>query len=644
MVRWAGVVLFILMSSSIVWSQDITSKDCMECHGDQELTKTVNDSVEISVFIDMSKFSNSVHGDLECIDCHVDIKDLPHDENLQRVKCSECHDDAAAEYANSVHGKLLAKGAAEAPQCWDCHGSHYVYPTDDSLSTLFVLNEPATCAKCHADPKINRKYHIPISTAVEAFETSIHFQKAKKEGNLNAATCHSCHGGHNILPSNDANSLTNKFNVPKTCSKCHDDIYQEYMGSVHGRAISFGATDAPVCTDCHSEHDIKAPSDPTSTVYSAVVSKTLCPRCHEGKRIATKYGIKKGVVQTYDDSYHGLMIRGGVLVAANCASCHGVHNIRSSDDPLSTINAANLAKTCGKCHPGASNKVTVGKVHYTPSRESSKAIYYVTILYYFLIFGTIGGMAAHNGLDFLKKLRAKFKNPPEKIAYDPTFRRQIERLTVNERVQHFALMASFITLAYTGFCMKFPEAWWARPLLDWEGGFAFRGFVHRLAAVVMLSLSFYHLYYIISTKRGRQQILAFLPTAKDAKDVVHMLKYYLGFANERPRFERYSYIEKAEYLALIWGTAVMAITGLIMWFENISLRFLPKWFIDMSLVIHYYEAILASLAILVWHFYFQFFDPHVYPMNTTCLTGKMDEDDYREEHPLDFDRAIKEGK
>jgi cytochrome b subunit of formate dehydrogenase len=133
-------------------------------------------------------------------------------------------------------------------------------------------------------------------------------------------------------------------------------------------------------------------------------------------------------------------------------------------------------------------------------------------------------------------------------------------------------------------------------------------------------------------------VKALIPKLKDLQDVIQMLRYYLGIAKEKPKFDRYNYIEKAEYWALIWGTVVMSVTGFILWFENISLRFLPKWITDVSTVIHLYEAILATLAILVWHFYFQFLDPHVYPMNTTCLTGKMKAEDYKEEHPLDYER------
>jgi len=434
--------------------------------------------------------------------------------------------------------------------------------------------------------------------------------------------------------------MINRYNIPKTCSKCHEKIYQEYIESVHGQGLLAGASDAPVCTDCHSEHNIKDHTDPSSTVYSTVISQTLCADCHEAERIVAKYGLKDKVVSSYKDSYHGLAVRGRSVVSANCASCHRVHDILPSSDPRSSIHVDNLAKTCGECHPGVTAQVTKGQVHVFPSPESDKIIYYVTKFYLIMIFSVIGGMIFHNGLDFRKKFVAKIQGK-QKQQIDNLLGNEFERLSTNERIQHFLLMTSFTLLVYTGFAMKFPESWWAAPLIRWEGAFAIRGLLHRIAAGVMISLSFYHVFYLIITHRGRGQFKALLPKLKDLQDVIHMFKYYLGISKDKPKFDRYNYIEKAEYWALIWGTLVMSVTGFILWFENISLRFFPKWITDVGTVIHLYEAILATLAILVWHFYFQFFDPHVYPINTTCLTGTISEEDMIEEHPLEYEKLNK---
>jgi len=153
-------------------------------------------------------------------------------------------------------------------------------------------------------------------------------------------------------------------------------------------------------------------------------------------------------------------------------------------------------------------------VHIFASPQSDKIIYYVTMFYLSLIFAVIGGMVFHNGLDFRKKFVAKLRGNQEPH-FDKLVGREFERLTVNERIQHFLLMGSFTLLVYTGFAMKYPEAWWAAPLIRWEGAFAFRGWLHRIAAAVMIGLSLYHLIYLITCKRGQGQVKALLPKFKD---------------------------------------------------------------------------------------------------------------------------------
>ena len=448
--------LFLFTTLNLVSAQDISNEDCLECHGDKDLTKTINDSVEVSLFIDQEKFSNSIHGEFGCIDCHTNIEEIPHDEEIKHPDCNQCHDDVAEEYLNSYHGMGLKKGDKDAPYCRDCHSSHYVYSSDDTLSTTNALNLPLTCARCHSNPRIVKKYHIPIPNPVEAYSKSIHFKAIKEHRpNETPATCSDCHGAHTLQPAANPLSKINRLNIPKTCSQCPQQIYQDSTESVHGQVLINGVTDVPVCTDCHSEHNIKDHTDPTSTVYSTVISKTLCASCHEAERIISKYGLKEKVVSSYRDSYHGLAVRGRSIVSANCASCHGVHNIRPSSDPKSSINPNNLETTCGKCHVGVSAQVAKGPVHVFPSLESDKIIYYVTSFYLMMIIAVIGGMLFHNGLDFKKKFVAKIKGKIEPATNYLTVN-QFERLTVNERIQHFLLMGSFTLLVYTGFAMKFP--------------------------------------------------------------------------------------------------------------------------------------------------------------------------------------------
>jgi formate dehydrogenase gamma subunit len=213
------------------------------------------------------------------------------------------------------------------------------------------------------------------------------------------------------------------------------------------------------------------------------------------------------------------------------------------------------------------------------------------------------------------------------------------RMSKSERIQHFLLLSSFITLILTGFGLKFPESFWVKWIVYIIGEHAFeaRGVVHRIASLVMIVASMYHLYYILFTVRGKQLVRDFLPGKQDLIDFKDSMLYLLGQSDEKPRMGRFSYIEKMEYWAVVWGTVIMGATGFILWFENIFLKYVGTTGMDVSTTIHYYEAILASLAILVWHFYFIFINPDVTPMNKAWSKGYLTREQMEHEHPLELE-------
>jgi formate dehydrogenase gamma subunit len=248
--------------------------------------------------------------------------------------------------------------------------------------------------------------------------------------------------------------------------------------------------------------------------------------------------------------------------------------------------------------------------------------WWVRRVYLALIVGTIGFMAIHNLLLFAKKARARYRAANLGVV----------RMNLSQRCQHFVLAGSFIALAVTGFALKFPESWVAKALGSNE---KFRSWSHRIAGVLLLAAGAYHLVYLITTKDGRKLVKDFMPVKKDLEDAAQNARYLTGLAEEKPKFGRFGYAEKMEYWAVIWGTIIMGVTGLLIWFKIDITRFLPRWAVDVATTIHYYEAILACLAIVVWHFYHVIFDPDVYPINWACLDGKVSEHWQREEHPLD---------
>jgi formate dehydrogenase gamma subunit len=328
------------------------------------------------------------------------------------------------------------------------------------------------------------------------------------------------------------------------------------------------------------------------------------------------------------------------VVAVNCASCHGSHAIRPSSDPKSPVSRANLAQTCGQCHPGASTRFTSAPVHVTAGAQGQEpAVYWIATLYVWLIVAVIGGMSAHNGLDFVRKVRRKIGMQQGAVGEGAVPHRLYLRMTANERLQHATLVACFVALVITGFMLQFPDAWWVIHIRRHVGHlFEWRSAIHRVAGVVLVGAGAWHFAYLALTRRGRQLFRDLLPRVRDLSDAAGVLRYNLGLAASKPRFGRFSYIEKTEYWAMMWGSAVMAATGALLWFENTSIRLVTRLGYDVSRTVHLYEAVLATLAIIVWHLYFVVFNPDVYPMNLSWLTGRLSEREMREDHPLELER------
>jgi cytochrome b subunit of formate dehydrogenase len=662
----------------------ITAADCLGCHSDKDLKKTVRGK-SVSLFTDQAALKASIHRSLECVACHAGIKEIPHPEKLPAptcdrchplaaqhmaenihgqagatcqschgshavaraetlgpAVCQECHQPAVDAYRDGVHGHAAALKMKDAPTCEGCHGpTHLVRPHTDVASPTHKIQVAETCARCHADRALVERRGIPIPLAFQLYQRSVHGRAvaAGKE----AATCNDCHASHEVRRASDPASSVHRQNIPKTCGTCHAEASRIYLQSIHGEAMQKGVTDSPVCTDCHGEHSIPATHDPESPVSPTAVSKT-CATCHDALRISEKYGLPGQRLATYRDSFHGLAARGGNLVAANCASCHGVHNILPSRDPRSTIHKDNLPLTCGTCHPGAGDNFRRGQIHVSLSAADAPVLLWVQRFYILTILFTIGGMLLHNGLDFLGKARHHYRRRGGWSAAVPLEDPQALdlprfhlRMTRAERWQHGLLASSFIVLVYTGFALKFPEAWPFAWLAGLEAGYAWRSWIHRAAALVMVLAGVWHLGYL-ATGRGRGFLRDMLPRYHDVKEAVQNVGYLLRLRAERPAFDRFSYIEKAEYWAVVWGTVIMGVTGFALWFETAALRFVPLWVLDLATLIHYYEAWLATLAILVWHFYTVIFNPEVYPMNWTWLTGRISEDLLAHEHPREHAR------
>jgi len=580
-----------------------SGKKCLECH-DEEIKK---------------KLDLSVHKDKECMDCHrtlysLEPEDEKHVEKIDCENCGMCHKSEFKEHEKSIHGEGI-KEEKPAAKCYDCHGTHDIFKTSDKRSKVHYSNLPETCGKCHSDTKFAEKWGIPIKNPYELYEQSIH-HKLIKQGRR-AATCSDCHGIHDIRPHREAQAYINKLNVPKTCSKCHEKEYGEYVKSVHFKSLKNGNTDSPSCTDCHSEHRILPPWDPLSPVYPLNVPKT-CADCHESVKLVQRYGMPKMALKTYTRSYHGVALKAGNLEAANCASCHGNHKILPSSDPESPINKNNLPRTCGKCHPAAKSG-KIGSVHVRIDKTVKNIKKIVSIIYILLIIVTIGGMIVYCFLDYLKKIKEISNKKIKEIKFEIKENSKFSRA---ERVMHFIHLVSFFVLVYTGFAHRYPDNILFSFFVKIQDGLL-RGYLHRIAGVLITLVFLVMFFLMVFTRKGRKKFKGLLFNLKDVEDAINLFLYNIGVKKERPELNHpFTFYEKFEFWALVWGTFLMGITGFLLWFRNFSLAFIPNWVLDVFLLLHFYEAILATLAILIWHLYWVIFDPFVHPINMSIFSDK----------------------
>ncbi|PWU06855.1 MAG: hypothetical protein C5B51_11540 [Terriglobia bacterium] len=501
------------------------------------------------------------------------------------AQCASCHEQAQ-KLEQSAHAGLT---------CDTCHESHEKYPHPADIPK-------PVCTTCHEDQAGD-------------YASGVHGQ-ARKNGNEGAPDCGMCHGSaHELLP---PKSQAFRVAVPDTCGLCHTEVVTQFRASVHGRALARGISQAPLCTDCHGEHKILKHTNADSPVSAGHIRDT-CGSCHGDVRLTRKFGMPSDRLVSFDSSFHGLAARAGSQSVANCASCHGVHNILPSSDAKSTIHPKNLRKTCGQCHPGAGTRFAISQVHVMEGRTEPAAVRWVRQFYLLLIPVTLGLMVLHNAGDWIRKLiRLRFqkhfiRRPASTAHAGP-------RMLPFERIQHAILAISFVVLVCTGFALKYSDQWWARPVLMMEGSLSMRSLVHRIAAVVFMAAALIHIISLIVDRKLRKHWMELLPKTRDAREALANFAYNMGLGSEAPGRSPHSYIGKAEYWALVWGTVVMAATGLLLWANNLALQLFPKIWLDVATSIHFYEAILAAGAIVIWHFYSVIFDPDIYPLDTAFLT------------------------
>lgn len=406
-VRHRWMLATFLLAVCVPLARAATDDDCLACHGDKSLPSAAGRTV----FVDPDKFAASVHGQagVGCTDCHTDlqkVRDFPHTEKLRPVACLTCHETESARVKMSVHGGPPTAANPITVGCADCHGKHDIRAKNDAESSVFSINIPDTCERCHAE-KVKTKNG---NAFVLSYNRSAHFKALRKAGLSLSATCVNCHGGHDVRPVAAADSRVSRKAIVQTCGRCHVGIERSYLEGVHGKDLVKGNKDVPVCTDCHNEHAIQSADDLRSSVYATKIA-AVCTRCHDDERLARQYGFLTSRLKSYAGSFHGTASKFGETRVANCASCHGFHNIRVAADPKSSIHPANLAATCGRCHTGAGLNFTKGKIHVVSAQTENQTGHAVKIIYIIVIAGLIFVFLVFITADLFHRIRTRWTKP-----------------------------------------------------------------------------------------------------------------------------------------------------------------------------------------------------------------------------------------
>lgn len=624
----------------VFYAQGMADKDCLRCHGDPAL-KTTRDGKTIPLYASQEELARSRHARKACVQCHTGgtpSELRPCRTITAPVDCSVCHAEVVAQFRESMHGTLMAKGSPDAPTCQDCHGhSHGVRSKNESHAATFSRNVPGLCAKCH---RAGRKAAVRYGdrngksiNPVEHYVESIHGKGLLESGLTVTANCADCHTAHHELPARDPRSSVNPDSIARTCAQCHRGIYELFTASVHSPEVTRTGKRLPVCSECHSAHSIER----TDLSNFRLHIMDQCGRCHQE------------ITARYFDTFHGKVSKLGYVKTAKCYDCHGAHDTLKVTDPRSRLSRNNIVKTCGKCHPGSHRRFAgylTHATHHDPVR-------YPFLFWTFwgmtsLLIGTLVVSGLHaiawlpRSLEYRRRLKAAGGGGSDLY---------VRRFEPFQRNLHLMVVTSFFGLAFTGMMLKFSYAGWARVVARLLGGFEVAGWIHRFCAVLTFTYFGLHLWDLIRRKRrsGRSwRRFIFGPESmifnrRDWRELVGSLKWFLG-KGPRPDYGRWTYWEKFDYFAVFWGVAVIGSTGLLLWFPTLLTRLLPGWMINVATTIHSDEALLAVGFIFTIHFFNTHFRPEKFPIDTAVFVGGTPLEEFKRDRPREYQEMVERGE
>ena len=503
------------------------------------------------------------------------------------------------------------------------------------LSGLFFVNyswpadDVETCRGCHDQEKLS----------AAQFGKSVHKD----------IQCVDCHAGFTVPDGteNPPGHGKSKSEALNSCSNCHADSLGKTDLIVHAGQATSPNSGLPFCLDCHGDpHMLKAMSSQMPTERREAMSER-CLVCHDdgGEKVsfpALQVGavkeIRKGrIAETFEHSVHGRKLHLGSDKAPGCADCHGGH----VQNNLKT----DRIQVCTQCHQGVTTSFGT-LVDHEPYTWDKKPVSFVTIKFFALLtFLTIFGLCLHVGLDLFATLRRRLKGLPIRPSHDgPDAHKTVERFDIHQRIQHGLMALSFTTLVITGWPLSGTKVSSSHEWVKIFGGIDGAGLIHRGAAVILVFVSLYHLVYLLMLGRKKTLRFSMIPMPKDIVDAFHNILYFLSLRKEPPKFARFSYVEKFDYWAVFWGMFIMAGSGFLRWFPEAAAKYLPTWVYEIGLHAHTDEALLAAMAIFLWHFYNVHLRPGIFPMSKVFLHGKLTIAELKHEHPLEYEELVRTGK
>jgi len=537
--------------------------------------------------------------------------------------CQSCHEDAvsAERYGQSVHAELL---------CTACHKQDGGPAAPGAGGRTCSGNFKTTrCDQCHAQQSADH-------------EESVH-------GNARSTTgCVGCHSDiHTLQP-----HAGDKIRTAETCNGCHSrqDVF---FGSVHYRALEKGNQDAPTCTDCHGAHTVdKVDNDAKGRVFHT----EACLKCHDDRAMMERNDVTVIATKTFFESFHGKNVSLGYPEkVAGCADCHGSHQVLSAEDPRSTVHESNRAKTCNQCHADASESFAQFSPH-AEDRDPKKnpSLYWTRIGMTSLLVVTFLFFWVHSILWALRAFIERRAKLAAGLTLHPAPKRTYRRFTPLQIGLHLVVVISFLALAFTGLPLKFAGTHWGRSLMAFIGGPEVSRRIHHAAAIVTfgyfttaLVMSFRFLFRPARPGGTWWTRLtgpdSLFPVRRDLRDMKAMFRWFF-FKGPKPSFDRWTYWEKFDFLAVFWGMFAIGTSGLMLWFPEAAAHVVPGWMFNVAMIVHSDEALLATGFIFTVHFFNTHFRPEKFPMDTVIFDGRISDHEMREERADQLARLEREGR